>query len=461
MKVKRLKMNSFRGISDLTLEFPTDEPTILIGINGVGKSSILDCLAILLSQLMGRIAQHEDMSVSTNVGANINAGQINIREVFGSVQLNLGDSNKQISFAERNIKVHEFREQDLTNGRNKTQNEITTSLDSREVTWSLTKVRKEHSANTSSHLVELEAIVDDISRQLEASPENNLPLAVYYPVNRAVLNISLEITNEHSFEQIDAYDQALTGVQISFGSFFQWFRAMEDVENEELRDDPDYRDERLEAVRKAIYSLLGEEFSKLRVRRSPLRMTVTKQGQELIVNQLSEGEKNLLALAGDLARRLAIANPGLADPLQGSSVVLIDEIELHLHPKWQREIIPALTRTFPNCQFIVTTHSPQVISEVKPEGIYILEATSEGIIARRPDSSYGRDSNRILEDLMDTPARPQEIKERLLELFRLIAKGDLDSARQLHQKIADEIGADEPELVGASVSIRRREILGR
>ena len=62
---------------------------------------------------------------------------------------------------------------------------------------------------------------------------------------------------------------------------------------------------------------------------------------------------------------------------------IIDEIELHLHPKWQREIIPALTRTFPNCQFIVTTHSPQVVSHVKPEGIYKLEATSEGDVLMR------------------------------------------------------------------------------
>jgi predicted ATP-binding protein involved in virulence len=190
-------------------------------------------------------------------------------------------------------------------------------------------------------------------------------------------------------------------------------------------------------------------------------MTINFLELELIVEQLSDGEKGLLAMVGDLARRLAIANPSLSDPLQGSGVVLIDEIELHLHPKWQREIIPALTRTFPNCQFIVTTHSPQVISQVKPEGIYILERTDTGIVAMRPESSYGRDTNRILEDLMDTPERPQEIKESLLELFRLIARGELDSARQLHQKIADEIGADEPELVGASVSIRRREILGR
>jgi predicted ATP-binding protein involved in virulence len=431
---------------------------VFIGINGVGKSSILDCLAVLLSQLIGRIAQHEDTSY---IGASINAGQINIREVHGSnVQLNLGYANQQISFAERDIKLRDFSGQDITNERNKTHNTITTALDLREVTWSLKKFRKERSADTSSDLVELEAIVDDITNQLEARPEKNLPLALYYPVNRAVLNVSLEITNEHSFEQIDAYDQALAGVQISFGRFFQWFRALEDLENEERRDSPNYRNHQLEAVRQAIYSLLLG-FSNLRVRRSPLRMTITKQGKELIVNQLSDGEKGLLALAGDLARRLAIANPSLPDPLEGSGVVLIDEIELHLHPKWQREIIPALTRTFPNCQFIVTTHSPQVISQVKPEGIFILEKTEEGIVARRPESSYGRDSNRILEDLMDVPERPQRIKDELRQLFRLIDKGDIEGAKQLRQQIEDEIGYDEPEFVRADVLMRRKEILQR
>jgi predicted ATP-binding protein involved in virulence len=441
MKVKRLKITSFRGISDLTLEFHETEPTVFIGINGVGKSSILDCLAILLSFFTARI-QFDPKSRGRIMKWNA-----------------LTSYNER----ERDLaKGRFFSEQDIKNGQNKTHSDILISLEeSPELRWSITKVQKEDNEELRNDVEELERVTSDIRSRWKANLEVNIPLVVYYPVNRAVLDIPLEIPQENSSEQVDAYKQALDGVQIRFGSFFQWFRSVEDVENEELRENHNYRDERLEAVRKAISSLLGEEFSKLRVRRSPLRMTVTKQGQELIINQLSDGEKCLLAMVGDLARRLAIANPGLSDPLQGSGVVLIDEIELHLHPKWQREIIPALTRTFPNCQFIVTTHSPQVISQVKPEGIYILERTDAGIVAMRPESSYGRDSNRILEDLMDTPERPQEIKENLLELFRLIAKGELDSARLLHQKIADEIGADEPELVGASVSIRRREILGR
>lgn len=132
-------------------------------------------------------------------------------------------------------------------------------------------------------------------------------------------------------------------------------------------------------------------------------MTVTKDDRELLVNQLSDGEKCLLAMVGDIARRLSIANPGLDDPLQGEGVILIDELELHLHPKWQRGIIPKLTETFPNCQFIVATHSPQIVSDVQPESIFILKSTDSGVIVEHPDHSFGRDSNQILEDLMGVP----------------------------------------------------------
>jgi len=443
MRVKRLTMQSFRGIGDLTLEFPTDDPIVLIGINGVGKSSILDCLAILLSWLIAQVQfDPNDLGLF-------------MRREDG---LLVSRQQKELANGRRFLE-NDFKKR----GKNRTHNEIVVSLDSQDVKWSITSIRpiRTSKLDLKETLAELERVAGNIRRQWEENPEANIPLVVYYPVNRGVLNTPLETPEEeYSFKQVDAYKQALDGVQINFSSFFQWFRNREDLESELLRDNRDYKDQQLEAVRQGIASLLPD-FSNLRVRRSPLRMTVTKQGQELIINQLSDGEKGLLAMVGDLGRRLAIANPSLPDPLQGSGVVLIDEIELHLHPKWQREIIPALTRTFPNCQFIVTTHSPQVISQVKPEGIFILEKTEEGIVSRRPESSYGRDSNRILEDLMDVPERPQRIKDELRQLFRLIDKGDIEGAKQLRQQIEYEIGYDEPEFVRADVLMRRKEILQR
>ncbi len=434
MKVTRLRMTSFRGIDDLTLEFDPDAPTVLIGVNGVGKSSILDCLAIFLSRFIEELIDFQN-------GRLRSVNRMRTESVF----------NEKISATKKSIK----------NGCQETRNEIWISSNpnlSRETTrWVFTSVL-EGDFKLKQDLREFGALPRSLQIQIKENPKASLPLTVYYPVNRAVFDIPLDVPEEHSFKQLDAYDEALAGIHISFRSFFQWFRMLEDVENEERRDNPDYRDRQLEAVRQAIYSLMPD-FSNLRVRRSPLRMTANKQGEEIAVNQMSDGEKCLLAMVGDLARRLAIANPGLENPLEGSGVVLIDEIELHLHPAWQREIIPALTRTFPNCQFIVTTHSPQVVSHVKPEGVYLLTKTPEGIVAKRPESSFGRDSNRILEDLMGVPERPLEIKERLIELFRLIDRGDIEGARQLRQELASEIGYDEPEFARADVLIRRQEIL--
>ena len=101
----------------------------------------------------------------------------------------------------------------------------------------------------------------------------------------------------------------------------------------------------------------------------------------------------------DLARRLAIANPWLGEnALEGEGIILIDEIDLHLHPQWQRRVLPALTQTFPNCQFIVTTHSPQVLSEVPGESVFILE---NGKLLDYSPHTRGRDSNSILSEIFN------------------------------------------------------------
>ncbi|GAB4539544.1 MAG: AAA family ATPase [Pleurocapsa sp.] len=419
MKVKQLEIDSFRGIKNLTLDFNLKEPTVFLGVNGVGKSSVIDCLAILLSWFTARVQNPQGS---------------------GSY----------------------FTDSDINNLKQETYNQITVSaFDLQNLKWSLAKVKKGYSKTTNSNLSSIKLLVGKIKSNHLEDYHASLPLAIYYPTNRAVLDVPLRIKQKHLFEPINAYDLALTKGKIDFRRFFEWFRSREDLENEKFRDNPKgAKDPQLEAVRKAIEQIL-KGFSNLRVRRSPLRMTLEKDGKELIVNQLSDGEKCLLAMIGDLARRLAIANPGYKDALQGEAIVLIDEIELHLHPKWQREIISALKRTFPNCQFIITTHSPQVVSNIKPENIYVLEATEEGIVARHPQSSFGRDSNSILEDVMRVSERPLEIKQDLLNLFQIIEEGNLEAAQQLRQEIADKIGSDEPELIKAATAIRRKEILNR
>lgn len=194
-----------------------------------------------------------------------------------------------------------------------------------------------------------------------------------------------------------------------------------------------------------------------------MRMTVEKLGEELSINQLSDGEKTTLAMVGDIARRLSILNPErpVEEVMHGTGVVLIDEIELHLHPQWQREILPKLAKTFPNCQFIVTTHSPQVLSHVEAESVWLLQRGADGkITAENPERSFGLDSNRVLVELLGVPERPQEAKDRISKVFGLVEAGDFVKAKAEIESAKSLIG-DLRELDAALALMRRKERLGR
>lgn len=414
MQLKSLTLINFRGIQDLKLDF-SEQVNVLLGVNGAGKTAILDCAAIMLSRLIGRI-----------------------RSTHGT-----GRS---------------FTDYDISNGISETRNEIDLAFQGRSCQWRVTKTRRGRKRQTITRLEEIKGLVDLIYSELEKDDSASLPIVVYYPVDRAVVDIPLRIRIRHPFDQLAAYDQALSGDRRDFRTFFEWFRDREDLENEQRLDNLPYRDRQLQAVRRAIAQFLPG-FNGLTVKRNPLRMVVFKQEEELIVNQLSDGEKCALAMIGDLARRMAIANPTSEGPLSGKGIVLIDEIDLHLHPGWQRRVVTALQDTFPNCQFLVSTHSPQVVSHVKPERIWMLERTEATVSASRPVDSYGQTTGRILEDIMDVPERPQEIKEQLSELFWTIEE-DLEAARKMLDNLRITIGED-PDLVRASVHIHRKEILGK
>lgn len=224
-----------------------------------------------------------------------------------------------------------------------------------------------------------------------------------------------------------------------------------------------YRSEghELKTVAQAIEQFIPE-YSLLRVKRIPRpHMLINKGEIEYDLNQLSDGEKNLITLVGDIARRLAIANPYRKEPLKGEGIILIDEIDLHLHPSWQRLMIPQLLETFPNCQFIVTTHSPQVLSHVQPESLFILNNKNNNLSYSKATESYGKNSDRILEDLLGVDARPTKEKKRLQKIFKLIEEGRIEEAKKEIEDLSKIIIGGEPELVKAQVLIKRKEIIGK
>lgn len=170
---------------------------------------------------------------------------------------------------------------------------------------------------------------------------------------------------------------------------------------------------------------------------------INRDGATLPVHLLSDGERGVLSLVLDLTRRLSWANPDLQDPVaESEAVVLIDELELHLHPKWQRQIVHGLQATFPRCQFIATTHSPQIIGELEHDRIHVMT----GGEVYSPTHSFGVDSGRVLEEIMDADSRNAEVQGLLSQISNEIGKNRFADARQLIDRLVERVGENDPEV---------------
>ncbi|GAB4178922.1 MAG: AAA family ATPase [Coleofasciculaceae cyanobacterium] len=444
MHIDELKIQNFRCIKEIKFKFSPDNIAVIIGINGVGKSSVLDSIAILLIQIETEILK------------------IELVELFES------DAVKQ--------RINKILTLDDINYESKQTNvSLTVSTDYYGVIyWNAT--RSIVNKGIEGNYQQISRYIEYLRQKLESNPEFNLPLLVYYRTrrmsldNQSINSEDLDSTiSQCKINQLNAYRGAFNPEINTFQDFLVWFRVEEDYENEiRLRQNNNYRNPNLEVIRKAIERFLegfpNSNFSNLRVVRTtsqrnlnftrspiPPSLTITKNNQDFKLEQLSDGEKMLLMLVTDLARRLAIANPGLGvEALHGKGIVLIDEIDLHLHPQWQRMVIPSLTRTFPNCQFIVTTHSPQVLSKVKKENVFILE--DYNLVEVTPHT-YGRDSNSILYELMDVKARPGDVQEKIDACFALIDEEKIEEAKVKLQELADLLGENDAEIVRARTLI--------
>lgn len=405
MHLSHFELENFAAVRHVEL---TLDPSfnVFAGVNGAGKTTILSAIALMLGRYSSAIR-----------------------------------TGKAVGTLNRDR---------IRRGKRSARCEVTLLSDGRyggyeEVTWSVGVSRPGRKVTGLTRSGELTAFTASIGDAIESGPdEASLPIVVLYSVNRAVLDVPLRIRSKVSIGQYAALEDALLQGSRSFRNFFTWFRDREDVENELRAEGSKRRDPQLTAVRKAVAGMMPG-FENLRVRRQPLRMLITKAGQDLRIDELSDGEKCLLAMVGDLARRLAVANPGLRNALHGEGIVLIDELELHLHPAWQRNAVRQLKATFPKCQFIVTSHSAQVLSEVEPSATFLLQDGR----AVQPNRSYGLDSNLILQSLMGAGARPEWATEELDQLYELIDDEDFMSAREKFDELQAQLGPEDPGLTVA------------
>ncbi|MDT3737303.1 MAG: AAA family ATPase [Denitratisoma sp.] len=431
MKLERLSLAHCGGFEQLDIGFESDV-TLIAGVNGVGKSTLLRALATVLSRAIPEFTPSRSTAIyftDDDIFSDRTSLEVSARLRLGDQTLNAGVQRVRAAENESDRFILLRQEQSPTEAVR-----FTEALRARTLTG------------------DLEAGIKETRAALSAlKTAANPPLAVYFTPKRQLPGQPRTLPAVKPFDPSLAYGRALHDREVELREFMHWFRTQQTLgaENEPRRLKV------LDALRNVVHELVPE-FTNLRIQEKPrLGFVVDKRDQPFYLHQLSDGERGLLALVFDLTRRLAIANPDSDNPIaEGVALVMIDEIELHLHPKWQRDVLGRLRKLFKSCQFVVTTHSPLVLGEVEARCVRFLEYQDGRVVVTVPAEAYGMDANRILQELMGAPVRTKKIDAELKVLFELIDKEEFDAARKKITELEKPLGESEPELTRASSLIK-------
>ena len=415
MKLKRVKIENYRAIKRLELQL-NPSLTVFHGDNAHGKTSILSAIAVGLGSIPKLFPDVSSIGFLKTDRRQLQSLQVELMTANGFAwRRTMGPRGKRAA-------LRELKEA-------------------------------------------MEAIVD---ADREEAPPLDLPVVAFYDTDRAVFDKPRSRRRfKTEFSRYAALEGALSA-RTDFKYFFKWFYTKE---NEELREqkerrDFDFRLKDLNAVRQAIERMV-RGVSDPRIELGPLRFVVSvesrRKAENLTLNQLSGGWRIILALAADLAWRMAQGNPHLDDPLASEAIVLIDEIELHLHPSWQQRVLPDLARTFPNTQFVVSTHSPHVLTSVRPDCIVELRRENGNIVAEPASApTYGAEAGDVLAAVMGVSERPSgnEFVKCLGKYMRLVGRnqGESEEAISLRREL-ESLSPRDPALDRADVEIRRRKLM--
>jgi ABC-type multidrug transport system ATPase subunit len=417
MRVTTLKVANLRAIKEAEFRFQAGF-NLIVGVNGVGKTSVLDALRVCLAAIV-RHANSIRVPLESLSSDDIRLGT-------DSLTLNC---HVRIAGSEYEYLVHRPRERSAP----------------QEKQAGMPREQVHRTPSRSDFLGEAP------DRATGKEPSGR-PLAMLFSTSRAVPSDRAPRRGTSAGGIAAAFGEALISRELRLVEFADWMRVQEALSAEKPAAKT-----ALVAFARAVKRFLPG-YSNLRVvgdGRPSLKIDHGKV--PLNVRQLSDGERGTLALVLDITRRLAQANPHLTDPAkQSEAIILIDEVDLHLHPKWQRQIVGHLTSVFPKCQFIATTHSPQVIGEVDPERVTVM---LNGQV-HQADRTLGLDSNWILKHVMESEDRPKASAAAIAEVEALIRRSAFKKARSRIAAHRDR-GRDLPEWSVLDARIARLEALGK
>jgi len=456
MKLEKMRLLNFRCFADIEINFDP-RLTIFIGGNGSGKTAILDAVALgfgryltKLPGVKGLASKETDLRVTTK------------------------ERKAPFFYAKWNAMI-------IANNHNHEPPIVWQGMRLRDSTVTRKDVLEKLPPDLQEGPNDRFHNLDEFTGRLVLASLDDvdfyLPVIAYYGTNRAIRD---EVKRRRGFKKEFPRFQALAGSldpDSHFRSAFEWFNGMEDLERRQQvsRRDFDYRIPELEFVREAITRMLGNGLRSPRTETGPLRFVIDRvvedgRTQTLRISQLSDGYRIMLGVVMDFARRLAQANPQTetnhVNPLDTPGIILIDEIDLHLNPSWQQHVVRDLMQTFPKTQFILTTHSPQVLSTVRSECIQIIgEGIDGNLITTHPMvQTYGEQSGDVLQGAMGVNPAPTIVETaHLLRLTELVDQGagETKEATDLMQSLsgADALGQKHSKLQQLKRTIERKKVL--
>ena len=431
MHIQQLTIKNFRKFESLTLKFDPNF-NLIVGVNASGKTSIMEALSIAIGSWFLGI----DGSATRSIWSE---ADVRLKEI------NLGG-----------IKTFEPQYPIRVETVGCVENKIISWVRSIEG-----KGRKTTHGGASS----IKTMAAEAALKVSTAEDIVLPLLGYYGTGRLWLTTrtdslvvnSKTLAKKKDLSRLAGYRFSIEP-RISIPELVKWIATQSWIEYQ----DGGKTSQVFKAVKKAMIDCV-EDANNLYFdpKSGEVIIQFDKQPSQPFFH-LSDGQRIMLAMVGDIAQRAARLNPHLGKSalLKTPGVVLIDELDLHLHPRWQRRIIADLKRIFPKIQFVCTTHSPQLIGQAKPEEIILLDES--GTATAHPSQSFGMDSNWILKHVMKGEDRDAGVERDLTQLFKLIDDGELDSARAMLPSLRLQLSGEHPDLIEAEGLIHRfeREALG-
>lgn len=414
MKLYQIQLENYRCFESLDLELDS-AMTVLAGENASGKTALLEALALSLATFFRVLPQ------APQGPGRIQPAAARVERI----QTN-GEAERYPHFP---VKI-------TCRG----------TLQGAEHSWAreLRSVR----TNTTAQAESLFAAIEAVGQEVIKGQAAHLPLVAYFGTQRLWLQKKKKAEPKRKLPNrfagyLDCLDPASNHKHWRDWMFHQTMVELQDRTVSPL----------LAAVQSAVCAAIpGAERFFFDAKNEELRIVWSGSRRAQPFDELSDGYRNMVGVVADIAWRAAVLNPadGKAAPQKATGVVLIDEVDLHLHPRWLRDVLAALRRAFPNLQFVVTTHSPQVLGTCQPEWVRLLDGTSQ---VRHVGKIFGWDSNDVLAHIMKAPIRDRAILQPLQELDRAIEEQRWQDAEAKVTQLAEVLGEDHSDIVRARWSL--------